>query len=102
MVFKEPLSAGHEKLPIEYRKYPIGSSGMDWHRDTPLIGKQYECVYTVTNTSDSFTLYKDWLGRVHSKWTEPGSLVIVRAGGVLHSVTPVHKGERTIVKFVFI
>lgn len=100
-VFNCRLVPGHEKVPIEYRRYPVGCSGMGWHRDTPLIGKQYECVYTVTNTSDSQTLYKDFFGRVHSVWTEPGSLIVVQAGGVRHAVTPVTRGERSIVKFVF-
>lgn len=75
---------------------------MEWHVDTPLIGRQIECVYTVENTSDSETLYKDFFGRTHRQWTEPGSLVVVRAGGVEHAVTAATTGRRTIVKFVFL
>lgn len=87
-------------IPIEYRKYPIGG-GMKWHRDTNLYDRQYECVYTVTNTSDSFTMHKDFFGRQHATWTEPNSLLVVQAEGVMHGVTPVSRGERTIIKFAF-
>ena len=101
-VFDRRLVPGHDKVPIEYRTYPKGSQGMEWHRDTPLVGNQYECVYTVKNTSDSQTLYKDFFGRVHPVWAEPGSLIVVQAGGVRHAVTPVTRGERSIVKFVLV
>ena len=96
-VLDTPLSLC--EFPVEYRKYPSGAGGMIWHRDLELVGRQYEFVYTVQNTSDSRTLYKDFFGKVHSVWTEPNSLIILRASGVLHSVTPVTTGERTIVKF---
>lgn len=96
-VLDTPLSLC--EFPVEYRKYPPGAGGMIWHRDLELVGRQYEFVYTVQNTSDSHTLYKDFFGKVHSVWTEPNSLIILRASGVLHSVTPVTTGERTIVKF---
>lgn len=94
-IFEIPLKLC--PIPIECRKYPIGG-GMKWHRDVNLFEYQYECVYTVTNTSDSFTMYKDMFGTVHETWTEPNSLVVVQAGGVLHGVTPVTQGERTIIK----
>jgi len=100
-VFGQPLVSGANRVPIEYRKYPPGCHGMKWHRDVQLIGRQYECVYTLTNTSDSVTKWRDFIGREHANWTEPNSLVIVQAGGVEHAVTPVTSGERTIVKFIF-
>lgn len=100
-VFEKPLVSGAEKIPIEYRKYPPGSQGMKWHRDDQLIGRQYECVYTLANTSDSHTLWRDLFGNEHSTRAEPNSLIVVQAGGVEHAVTPVTSGERTIVKFVF-
>ena len=74
---------------------------MKWHRDTMLIGRQYECVYTLTNTSDSVTKWRDFIGNEHPVRPEPNSLIVVQAGGVEHAVTPVTIGERTIVKFVF-
>ena len=106
-VFSKPLepaalpSSRRMTIPIEYRKYQVGCGGMKWHRDTSLIGKQYECVYTLSNTSDSMTLTRDWLGNENAVWTEPNSLIVVQAGGVMHGVSPVTIGERSIVKFVF-
>ena len=106
-VFSKPLepaglpSSRRITVPVEYRKYQVGCGGMQWHRDTPLIGHQYECVYTVTNTSDSVTIRRDWLGNEHAVWAEPNSLLVVQAGGVMHGVSPVTTGERSIVKFVF-
>ena len=83
-------------FPIEYRKYVPGSF-MQKHKDT-LIYKipQYECVLTLTNTTDSVTKMKD----TPIKAT-PNSLIIVRALGVEHEVTKVTKGERKFLKFIF-
>ena len=106
-VFSKPLepagipSEHRITIPVEYRKYQVGCGGMKWHRDTSLIGRQYECVYTVENTSDSMTVRRDWLGNEHAVWAEPNSLMVVQAGGVMHGVSPVTIGERSIVKFVF-
>lgn len=86
---------------IEPRVYPTGSRGMSWHKDVPL-GQKYECVYTVTNTSDSQTLHRDVWGRTHAVWTEPNSLVVLRPDDVWHGVTPVTRGERTIIKFMLV
>jgi hypothetical protein len=33
--------------------------------------------------------------------TEPNTLLVVRANGISHKVTPLTKGERTILKLVF-
>jgi len=89
------------EVPVEYRKYPKGSY-MDWHYDTQILENQlqYECVITLTNTSDSLTLMNQvfFTDKISS---EPNSLVIVRAHGVKHMVTEITKGERTILKFVF-
>jgi len=89
------------KIPIEYRKYKNGAY-MKWHRDTKMIKDQlqYECVITLTNTSDSLTLldkilYWDKIS------TEPNSILIVRARGIRHMVTKTIEGSRTILKFVF-
>lgn len=89
------------QVPIEYRKYLIGSY-MNWHRDTQMLPDQlqYECIITLTNTSDSLTLMDKilWTQRISS---EPNSLVIVRAKGINHKVTETTTGERTILKIVF-
>jgi len=88
-------------IPIEYRKYVIGSY-MDWHKDQQMLPDQlqYECVITLTNNSDSFTLLKCENG-VKEISTTPNSLLIVRAKGITHKVTRLGKGERTILKMVF-
>lgn len=89
------------EIPIEYRKYVIGSY-MDWHKDSQMLPEQlqYECVITLTNSSDSLTLleYESGIKRLE---TEPNSLLVVRANGISHKVTPLSKGTRTILKIVF-
>ena len=74
---------------------------MKWHRDTKMLKNQlqYECVITLTNTSDSLTLldkilYNDKIS------TEPNSILIVRARGSRHMVTKTINGNRTILKFI--
>ena len=83
-------------FPIEYRKYVPGSF-MKKHKDV-LIYKipQYECVLTLSNTTDSVTKMED----IPIKAT-PNSLLIVKALGVEHEVTEVIKGERKFIKFIF-
>ena len=83
-------------FPIEYRKYVPGSV-MQKHKDT-LIYKipQYECVLTLSNTTDSVTKMKETPIKA-----SPNSLIIVRALGIEHEVTKVTKGERKFLKFIF-
>jgi len=83
-------------FPIEYRKYVPGSF-MKKHKDL-LIYKipQYECVLTLSNTTDSVTKMED----IPIKAT-PNSLLIVKALGVEHEVTKVTQGERKFLKFIF-
>ena len=88
-------------VPVEYRIYPPGSR-MDWHQDVALYTEpQYEIVFTVSNTSDSQTQWQDAEGRRHGGWTEPNSVIIVQAESVVHRVTPITTGERSIIKFVY-
>jgi len=87
--------------PLELRSYPSGAS-MAWHRDEPLfVVPQVELVLTVWNSSDSTTEWQDAGGRMHSQWTEPNSVLALRAAGCPHRVLPVKRGERGIVKVVF-
>jgi hypothetical protein len=83
-------------FPIEYRKYVPGSF-MKKHKDT-LIYKipQYECVLTLSNTTDSVTNME-----ATPLKAKPNSLIIVKALGIEHEVTPVTKGERKFLKFIF-
>lgn len=88
-------------IPIEYRKYIVGAK-MDWHIDTQILDDQpqYECVITISNTSDSLTQMKVKTG-IKTLKTKENSLLVVRANGVSHQVTKVNKGVRTIIKMVF-
>ena len=75
---------------------------MRWHSDILLYDKpQYECVYTISNNSDSTTDYIDHWGIKHKVWTKPNSLMIVRANGYKHGVNPVNKGRREIIKLIY-
>jgi len=88
-------------IPTEYRLYNK-SQGMNWHSDVLLYEiPQYECVYTLSNDSDSTTDYIDHWKMKHKVWTKPNSLMIVRADGYLHGVNPVNKGKREIVKLIY-
>jgi len=87
--------------PLEYRLYTPGSH-MAWHRDEQLYEvPQLELVLCVSNTSDSSTEWHDAAGGLHSEWTAPNTLLAVRAGGALHRVLAVRRGERGIVKACF-
>jgi len=89
------------QIPIEYRKYVIGSY-MDWHKDTQMLPNQlqYECVITLENTSDSNTLL-EYNSGIKTLTTNPNSLLVVRANGISHKVTQLQSGFRTIFKLVF-
>jgi hypothetical protein len=89
------------EIPIEYRIYEKGSY-MDWHKDTIMLPDQYqyECVITISNTSDSRSLFnKD--GHIQAVSSEPNSIIIVQANGVMHKVEKTTTGERSILKLVF-
>lgn len=90
------------RIPVEYRMYPTGSSGMDWHSDQRVLTNvsYYEAILTLANDSDSFFQYRKH-GRV-SVSCPPGRLVLVRPNGPSHRVTPVTRGSREILKFVVV
>ena len=95
----------YDQVPVEYRVYGPGAS-MNWHTDRQMVPnqRQYECVITLRNTSDSETLVKqNSSSRSRSRHlrTEPNSLFVVQAKGVTHCVTPLTKGSRSILKVVF-
>ncbi len=89
-------------FPIEHRFYHKESSGMGWHKDTLLYTKpQYEAIYTITNQSESMTQWKDENNKLHKIWTSPNSILIVKAQGYEHNVTPPISGEREILKLIY-
>lgn len=88
-------------FPIEYRRYPSNSGGMDAHVDTVLYDTpQMEAVYTVSNT-DTCTrfVYTDNDGKRRELQPKRGDLIYVQAGRTVHEVTPLCDGERNILKF---
>jgi hypothetical protein len=89
------------EIPIEYRIYEKGSY-MDWHKDTIMLPDQYqyECVITISNTSDSRSLFVID-ARTRAVSSEPNSIIIVQANGVMHKVEKTTTGERSILKLVF-
>jgi hypothetical protein len=90
-------------IPVEYRLYYTGSTGMDWHRDQRLlVNTDYlEGVLTLHNDSDSVFEYMQ--GPLVKKHIVPreGTLVLIKPEDLLHRVTPVRKGSREILKMVF-
>lgn len=89
-------------FPIEHRFYHIESKGMNWHKDAMLYEKpQYEAIYTIDNNSNSYTQWEDNYGNIKKLWTEPNSLLIVKAQGYKHNVTPPINGEREILKLIY-
>ena len=89
-------------FPIEYRIYPTNSKGMRWHSDTLLYDlPQYEAIYTIHNNSDSLTKWEDENNKEYSVWTKPNSMLIVKAAGLRHMVTPVTTGTRSILKLIY-
>lgn len=83
--------------PIEYRKYSTGSEGMSMHKDLQIFKNEhyYEAVLTLENNSDSTFIYTN-----KSIWLPPNTLVLVKPNTLLHGVSRVNKGYRTILKFI--
>ena len=89
--------------PLELRSYGVGAE-MGWHRDDLLFAKpQCELVLCLDNDTDSQTEWIDAEGEHHALWTAPNTALLVRAGdtGAAHRVTPLRRGERTILKMVW-
>ena len=99
---KNPRAVPCFSIPIEFRVYNEGAY-MNWHRDTKMIREQdqYECVLTLTNSSDSVTMV-DYGVYKRSISSVPNSVMVVQAHGVRHAVTKTMMGERTIVKFTLV
>lgn len=89
--------------PLELRTYRTGAE-MAWHRDDQLHeDPQCELVLCLDNDSDSRTEWEDADGGRFSEWTGPNVALLVRGGptGAPHRVTPLRRGQRTILKMVW-
>ena len=60
---------------------------------------QYEAIYTITNTSDSYTYWINLL--LYKIWTKPNSLLLIKANSVLHKVSKLNYGNRSIFKIIY-
>ena len=92
-------------LPIDYRIYELGGR-MKWHRDVIISENnkcpQIEIVFTLGNTSDSHTIWKeDDTGTIHKIRTEPNSILITQGNSAYHKVLPVTEGYRSIIKVAY-
>ena len=89
-------------FPMEARSYGAGAA-MDWHSDVALYEPaQWEVIYTLENTSDSRT---EWMvddGGVAWASTTPGSALAIRANGPSHRVVASTRGERVIIKSLYV
>eukprot|EP00882_Tetradesmus_deserticola_P029487 GHRQ01033032.1.p1 GENE.GHRQ01033032.1~~GHRQ01033032.1.p1 ORF type:complete len:185 (+),score=84.41 GHRQ01033032.1:53-607(+) len=98
---RSPFPLFLSDFPIELRQYPKGAA-MPWHKDEQMYASpQWEVIYTIDNSSDSTTEWRDESGKEHSLWTEPNSLLAVQAEGWEHRVLPVRTGSRSILKLAF-
>tara|TARA_Y100000590_G_scaffold254464_2_gene285775 strand:+ start:238 stop:882 length:645 start_codon:yes stop_codon:yes gene_type:complete len=89
-------------FPIEHRFYLDNSPGMRWHKDLLMYQKpQYEAIFTINNNTKSVTQWKDKKNQIHEIWTEPNSLLIVKADNYFHHVTPPEYGTREILKLIY-
>eukprot|EP00549_Striatella_unipunctata_P005031 CAMPEP_0118675876 /NCGR_PEP_ID=MMETSP0800-20121206/1708_1 /TAXON_ID=210618 ORGANISM="Striatella unipunctata, Strain CCMP2910" /NCGR_SAMPLE_ID=MMETSP0800 /ASSEMBLY_ACC=CAM_ASM_000638 /LENGTH=283 /DNA_ID=CAMNT_0006571273 /DNA_START=28 /DNA_END=879 /DNA_ORIENTATION=- len=96
-------------VPVELRVYEKQGAGMEWHVDDVLYDPpQIEVVLTLENVSDCITQWKPQVVRSCKNTTlvrtetDANSILLLRAGGVEHAVTPLSFGRRVILKFVYI
>jgi len=88
------------RFPMEYRIYPKGSKGMDWHIDTSLFSPDaIEGVITLENNSPSKFNWMEGMIKKNIK-PNPNTVALVLPGTVNHSVSGTEDGYRTIIKFV--
>jgi hypothetical protein len=101
----EPTMELSSHLPVEVRLYETLGAGMAWHADDVLYDPaQVEVVVTLENTSDCVTMWKiggEQQQNMKSQETDPNSVVLLKAGGPLHCVTPLKRGRRIILKCAF-
>jgi hypothetical protein len=90
-------------IPVEIRVYEKTGACMAWHVDTVLYDPpQVELIWTLENTSDCVTMWKDSDDNVRSVETDRNSAILLQAGGPSHCVTSLKRGRRTIVKCAFV
>jgi hypothetical protein len=90
-------------VPVEIRTYDKAGAGMQWHVDDILYDPpQIEIVWTLENTSDCKTMWREATEVLRKLETDANSVIILKAGGVPHCVSSLKQGRRVIVKCVYI
>ena len=85
----------------------------EWHIDDVLYKpEQIEVVYTIDNISDCMTMWKsqeqqqslvnDEKQKSIIQSVQTNSAILVKAGSVMHKVSPLTVGKRTILKMAFV
>lgn len=91
-----------DEVTIQYRLYFEGSKGFTWHKDQTVLDvdfRYYEASLTLTDTSDcKFEYIKD--DKIYSMKLKPNTLILVKPNDIVHRVSPLNYGRRTILKFV--
>jgi hypothetical protein len=88
-------------IPVEIRVYEKAGACMAWHVDDVLYDPpQLEVVWTLENSSDCLTMWKQ--PDVRSVETDRNSVLLLSAGGPSHCVTSLKQGQRTIVKCAYV
>jgi len=93
-----------DQVPVEIRSYEKPNACMAWHRDDVLFDPpQLEIVWTLENSSDCRTLWKDDHDEttVHAVETDPNAALLIPAGGAEHCVSSLKRGRRVILKCVY-
>lgn len=100
----DPTMKLSTNLPVEVRSYEKTGANMAWHVDDVLYDPpQVEVVFTLENTSDCKTMWKEEDDKtLHVKETDPNSVILLQAGGPLHCVTSLKRGKRIIVKCAYV
>lgn len=102
-ISKDKKIKKYPSYPIEYRIYPTHYNGMEWHKDKSLFSKNaLEIILTLSNTSDSKFLWKtdELYPKINEIKPLENTLVILEQNSILHKVTPLNFGTRTILKFI--
>lgn len=89
--------------PVTMCCYRVGSH-MDSHRDDAVYDPpETAAILTLENTADYYTEVLGANGHPERIWTEPNSLLLIRAGpnGPLHRVSRVKRGERVTAYMIF-
>jgi len=99
-----------EEVPLEVRIYEKVGAGMAWHVDDVLYDEpQIEVVFTLENTSNCRTMWKDvtiadTAHQLMEVETLPNSILLIKAGdgGFPHCVSSLKVGKRVILKCAFV